>query len=299
VRIVRSSQGSADSVRACSPGEATTGPAGLAGTLPTMRSDLLRPRALLGHLLVLTVAAACVALGLWQLDRLGQVRDHNARLAERMEADPVDLGALATAGEVDGDPLEFRRVEVTGTFRPEEEVLQRGQQDPRGQQGFHLLTPLDLGDGTTVLVRRGWVPTGLDTPPVTEAAPPAGEVTIRGLLERAVPQPGFGPQDPPDGQLARVFHPDTDRLDRQVTGDLLPVVVRFEEGPSTDGEFPVLLERPVLDEANHRSYAVQWFTFAALALVTYGAWLARRPRRPDDHPPVEGPRAPTRPGALT
>jgi surfeit locus 1 family protein len=265
-----------------------------------MRSDLLRPRALLGHLLVLTVAAACVALGLWQLDRLGQVRDHNARLAERMASAPVDLGALAAAGDLDDAALEFRAAEVTGTFRPEEEVLQRGQQDPRGQQGFHLLTPLDLGDGTAVLVRRGWVPTGLDTPPVAEAAPPSGEVTVTGLLERSVPQPGFGPQDPSDGHLERVFHPDTDRLDGQVSGDLLPVVLRLDaDTVAADGGLPVPLERPVLDEANHRSYAVQWFTFAALALVTYGAWLTRQPRRADDHPPVEGPRAPTRPGALT
>jgi cytochrome oxidase assembly protein ShyY1 len=220
-------------------GPSATGPQPAAGTLRSMRSDLLRPRALLGHLLVLAVAATCVALGFWQLDRLGQVRDHNARLAERMEADPVDLGALVTAGDLDAAELEFRTAEVTGTFRPEEEVLQRGQQDPRGQQGFHVLTPLDLGDGTAVLVRRGWVPTGLDTPPVAEAAPPAGEVTVTGLLERSVPQPGFGPQDAPDGRLERVFHPDTDRLDRQVSGDLLPVVLRLDADTiGTDGRVP-------------------------------------------------------------
>jgi surfeit locus 1 family protein len=265
-----------------------------------MRSDLLRPRALLGHLLVLTVAVTCVALGSWQLDRRGQVRDHNARLAERLDADPVDLAALAATGDVDDEVLEFRRAEVTGVFRPDEEVLQRGQQDPRGQQGYHVLTPFELEDGSVVLVRRGWVPTGLDTPPVAEAAPPGGEVTVTGVLERPVSQPGFGPQDPPDGHLERVFHPDTERLDRQVTGDLLPIVLRAEgPPPAADAEFPILLERPVLDEANHRSYAVQWFTFAALALVTYGVWLVRRPRRSDDDPSVEGPRAPTRPGALT
>jgi surfeit locus 1 family protein len=272
-----------------------------AGTLPPMRSDLLRPRALLGHLLVLTVATACVALGFWQLDRLGQVREHNERLASRLEAEPADLGALAATGAVDDAELEFRRAEATGTYRPDEEVLQRGQQDPRGQQGYHLLTPLELGDGAVVLVRRGWVPTGLDTPPVAPAAPPGGEVTVAGLLERPVSQPGFGPQDPEEGRLERVFHPDTTRLDRQVEGDLLPIVLRLEEQqPAVEGEFPVLLGRPVLDEANHRSYAVQWFTFAALALVTYAAWLLRGPRRRDDHPPAEGERAPApRPGALT
>jgi surfeit locus 1 family protein len=275
---------------------------GATGTLRPMRSDLLRPRALLGHLLVLTVATACVALGLWQLDRLGQVREQNERLATRLAAEPVDLATLAAAGDLDDAELEFRRAEVTGTYRPDQEVLQRGQQDPRGQQGYHLLTPLELDGGVTVLVRRGWVPTGLDTPPVEPAAPPEGQVTVSGLLERPVSQPGFGPQDPPDGHLERVFHPDTVRLDRQIDGDLLPIVLRLEEQqPAMEGEFPVLLGQPALDEANHRSYAVQWFTFAVLALGTYAAWLfSRNRRRDDDHPTTAGDHAPApRPGALT
>jgi surfeit locus 1 family protein len=277
------------------------GAGGPGGTLAPMPSHLLRPRALLGHLLVLAVATTCVALGLWQLDRLGQVQERNERLETRLEADPVDLAALAAAGPLDEVALEFRRAEATGTYRPAQEVLQRGQQDPRGQQGFHLLTPLELADGSVVLVRRGWVPTGLDTPPVEPAAPPSGEVTVTGLLERPVPQPGFGPQDPAEGRLERVFHPDTSRLDRQVDGDLLPIVLRLEEQrPSLDGEFPVVLDRPVLDEANHRSYAVQWFTFAALAVVTYAAWLFRDRRRTADPSPPAGDDAPApRPGALT
>jgi surfeit locus 1 family protein len=266
-----------------------------------MRSDLLRPRALLGHLLVLAVTVACAALGLWQLDRLGQVREQNDRLATRLEAEPVDLADLAATGEVDDAELEFRRAEVTGTFRPDQEVLQRGQQDPRGQQGYHLLTPLELEDDRVVLVRRGWVPTGLDTPPVAPAAPPEGEVSVQGMLERPVPQPGFGPQDPAEGHLERVFHPDTARLDGQIDGDLLPIVLRLEEQrPAVEGEFPVLLGRLELDEGNHLSYAVQWFTFGLLALVTYGAWLSTRSRHRDDQPPAEGERTPApRPGALT
>jgi surfeit locus 1 family protein len=265
-----------------------------------MPPGLLRPRALLGHLLVLTVAAACVALGLWQLDRLGQVREHNTRLADRLEAEPVDLDALATSGPLDDAALEFRRAEATGRYRPAEEVLQRGQQDPRGQQGYHLLTPLELATGEVVLVRRGWVPTGLDTPPVAEAAPPDTEVTVTGVLERPVSQPGFGPQDPREGRLDRVFHPDTERLDRQVAGELLPIVLRLEmQQPAGPGDLPVPLERPVLDEANHRSYAVQWFTFAALAVVTYGVWLVRRPARHDGDPRDDLPARAPRPGALT
>jgi surfeit locus 1 family protein len=253
-----------------------------------MSSDLLRPRALLRHLLVLAVAVTCVSLGMWQLDRLGEVRASNALLEARMaapEADLADLlaeaglyaGGLA-AGGLDADAIEsltFRRVRVSGTYLADEEVLQRNREH-RGQTGFHVLTPLDLGDGRTLLVRRGWVPADLDTPPVAEAAPPDGPVTLTGILERSIDQPGFGPRDLDDGVLERVFHADTSRLDAQMSGDLLPVVLRLVD--DAQDTLPRGLDEPVLDEANHRSYAVQWFTFAALAVVTYGAWLWSRRR---------------------
>ena len=254
-----------------------------------MRS-LFRPTAVLSHLLVVAVVVTCVWLGQWQLQRLGEVRASNDLLATRLEADPVDLAALAAPGAdtVDEAALEFRRVEVAGVFRPDEEVLQRGQQH-LGQQGFDLLTPLELTDGGVVLVRRGWVPLHLSEPPVTEAAPAPGTVTITGILERPVEQPGFGPTDPDDGVLARVFNTDTRRLDRQVEGDLFPMVLRMEATePVPAGQLPAPTAPPSLDEANHLSYAVQWHAFAVLALVTYGAWLWTRHRRltrrdGDDH----------------
>src|SRR6056297_2048211 len=193
-----------------------------------MLADLLRPRALISHLLVLIVAGACVAAGLWQLDRLGTLRAENARVAQQLTEPPADLTTLADAAgdpAVDQQALEYRRVTVTGRYRLDEEVLQRGQQY-RNEAGFDVLTPLELDAGGVVLVRRGWVPLAYDQPPVAEAAPPSGRVTVTGVLERPVAQPSFGARDPDEGQLDRVFHTDTARLDRQVAGTLFPMVLR-------------------------------------------------------------------------
>jgi surfeit locus 1 family protein len=254
--------------------------------------DLLRPAAIVSHLLVLTVVVACVALGQWQVDRLQFVREQNARAVQRMAEPPVDLAALmdpAASDAVDDAALEFRRVEVTGTYRPDEEVLQRNRQY-RNQTGFHVLTPLELPNGAVVLVRRGWVPASLDQPPVAQAAPPPGDVTVIGLLERPVPQPSFGPQDPDEGRLERVFHTDTTRLDRQVTGELFPMILRIDaelDNPTED-QLPFPAGPPELDEGSHLSYAVQWHIFAVLALVTYVAWWWRRLARSDGDGPDGG-----------
>ena len=243
---------------------------------------LTRPRALLGHVLVAAVVAVLVGFGQWQLERLDQVRSVNARLEERAAAAPVDLQRLLA--ELGDDPaaLEFRRVSVTGTFRPDEEVVQRNRIQ-RGLQGLDVLTPLDLGDGTTLLVRRGWVPRELDTPPVTAAPPPAGTVTVTGILERSVDQPSFGARDPDEGRLERVFHPDTSRLDRQMTGALLPVVLRMDALPgATATTLPAAPDAPGLDEGSHLSYAAQWHLFALLALGAYAFWWRARLRRGAD-----------------
>lgn len=249
-----------------------------------MMRELLRPKAIVSHVLVLVVAVTCVVLGQWQLDRLATVREANALAEGRLEAPPADLAALADptqADEIDEAGLEYLRVEVRGTYRPDEEVLQRNR-SYQNRSGFHVLTPLELTDGGVVLVRRGWVPSQLDEPPVAEAAPPAGEVTVSGVLERPVEQPWFGARDPDDGQLERVFHTDTSRLDRQVDGELFPMVLRIDtvaEGTATQDDLPVSAGPPVLDERNHFSYAMQWHLFGLLALVTYVAWLGTRRRR--------------------
>lgn len=254
-----------------------------------MLRELLGPRLILSHLLVLVVAAGCVAAGLWQWDRLQQVRDHNALTEQRMAAEPLELEDLVD-GRLDTEALEYRRVEASGTFRPGEEVVQRNRSH-QGNQGLHVLTPLELEDGTPVLVLRGWVPLGLDEPPLEQASPPPGRVAVTGLLEPSVPQPTFGARDPEEGTLEQVFHADTERLDRQVEGELFPMVLRMQEPPPGDGQLPLRVGDPELDEANHLSYAVQWFSFALLALVTYAVWLVRRLRRAGpDEPRADGPR---------
>ena len=243
---------------------------------------LTRPRALLWHALVIVVVGVLIGFGQWQLDRLGQVRTVNERLAQRVAAEPVDVRELVDDVGLDPAALEFRRVSVTGVFRPDEEVVQRNRLQ-RGLQGFDVLTPLDLGDGVTLLVRRGWVPTTMDTPPVVQAPPPPGTVTITGILERSVDQPTFGARDPEDGVLARVFHPDTARLDRQMSGALLPVVLRMDALPgSTATTLPAAPEPPGLDEGSHLSYAAQWHLFAVLAVGAYVFWWRSRLRRGSD-----------------
>lgn len=238
------------------------------------------------HVVVLAVVLGLVRLGTWQLSRHAEATERVAAQQEQLAADPVPVGDLLDGLGLDDTDrlaaLEFRRVTATGTYLPAEEVLQRGRSH-QGRAGFHVLTPLALEQGGTVLVRRGWVPFDNDLrPPVPAAAPPEGTVTVEGYLERSIPQP-TGPiaqRDPEEGELDIVFNADLARLGPQLTGELLPMLVHLEmQTPPTAGELPVPAPRPPLDRGPHLSYAIQWFSFALIGAGMYAVWLRRRATR--------------------
>lgn len=237
--------------------------------------------------MVAVLVAALIGLGIWQLQRWDEVAAENDRIDTRIAAAPVPLEELAA--DATPDQLEYRRVTVTGRYRPDEEVLQRSRAH-RGQNGWHVLTPLVTGPDRAVLVRRGWVPYDLDEPPVGPAAPPDDEVEVTGFLQRSDEQPGFGPSDPRTGRLERVFHADVGRLQRQVDAELWPMVLQLQSQSPPQGELPIPAPAPELDETRHWSYALQWFGFAVVLAVGYGVVIRRRLH--DDDASTE-PSAPT------
>ena len=249
-------------------------------------SDLLTPRRVAQHLLVLLVVLGLARLGVWQLDRLAEVRERNAAQAARFLEAPEPVGELLeglTLADTDAlATLEFRPATAVGTFRPEDEVLQRGRSNA-GRAGFDVLTPLDLTTGGTVLVRRGWVPFDNDLrPPVGAATPPQTVVRITGFVTRSIPQPtgAIAQRDPDEGELDIVFNADLDRLGPQLAsagGDVLPMLLHLEsQVPEQVAALPVPQPRPEQDEGTHLSYALQWFAFALTAIGFYVVLLRRR-----------------------
>ena len=239
---------------------------------------LLQPRWLVAHAIILAVLITFPQLGLWQLDRYDEEQTRQQRLTVRLEQAPVALDVALAAG----DP-EFTPVTVTGAYVPDETVHHRNRAY-EGRNGFDVLTPLDLGDGRLVLVRRGWVPpttaTGNEPQPVSAVG---GAVTVTGWLERSGEQPGFGPTDPDEGDLDVVFNADVARLDEQIDGDLVPMILHLSsQEPPQAGDLPLPQPAPEFDAGSNLSYAVQWFTFTAIAAVGYGIVLWRRVRGMDD-----------------
>jgi surfeit locus 1 family protein len=230
-------------------------------------------------LLALVVAAVCIRLGFWQLDRLADRQALNAELAASLAEEPVRLPGAA--GSVRGAPQDFlyRRATVRGRFLPERTVLLRGRFHA-GQPGVHVVTPMELAGGEILLVNRGWVPAPDGATVDSVPAPTPGETTVSGTLE-AVPHTGDGgrPSPPEAGPgTGGTFQ----RLDLETLAAhlprLLPLYLQQAAVGEADG-LPRPVPPPELSDGPHLGYAIQWFSFAAIALIGLAVVLLRR-RRP-------------------
>lgn len=242
-----------------------------------MYEFLRQPRWVLLATLVGVIALLFMNLGFWQLGRLEDRRLDNSIQVERRAAEPVDLQlavALDDQPEVAGPAHEGRPLTASGTYDPAEEVLLRSR-TYQGEAGFHVITPLRLDDNSAVLVNRGWIPLTLgEVPLVGTGASPSGVVQVTGYATASSSRPRFGPTDLP-GDLDVFARADVDRIAQQVPYDLYPVVLVAQ----SETEVPIPVEPDPLDEGPHLAYAIQWFAFAAISIVGYGALIRSTARR--------------------
>lgn len=250
-----------------------TGSATVAGRLGSYRF-VLRPKWLIGHLIVVATAVAFVNLGFWQLRRLDEKQNRNRVIDQQMHRPTTPLDTLIGPTVAVDDPrietIVNRRTRVSGRYDPAAEVLVRSR-SLNGQAGYHVLTPLIEHGDLAVLVNRGWVPG-----PDSERAAPSGTVVVTGLVLATQRRGSIGPTDPPSGVLREMARSDVERVRRQYQGDLYPIIIQAESTePAPSLDLPILLPPPAQDEGNHLSYALQWFSFTAIAILGWMALLRR------------------------
>lgn len=242
--------------------------------LPTPSAPPVRLRTLLGLLIPLACAALFVRLGVWQLARHQERAAFNAGLADRLIAPPVSLDEVPR----DSAALRWRRVTVTGRFRyGREQVL--ASRASEGSPGVHLLTPfVRQGTDTAVAVIRGWVYSA-DASSVDRTQWQEGDTTLT-LSGYLIPLADSGATPPGDpARPLRSVH--RAALASRIGVPVLPfqLVMTSDSAPRATG-VPKRLPLPIIDAGPHRSYAAQWFSFAAIA-VAGGVLLFRRNRAAD------------------
>lgn len=255
----------------------------------------LTPRWLASHVFVALLIVAFIAAGFWQIERLSQRQETNTRVMDRLDT-VVTLDDAVAATDGTADELDFRRVQLTGQYANDREIL-IANRSREGVAGFWMWTVFEAIDGTEIVVNRGFVPRAniLELPSAATASRiggESGELIVQGLLR-------LGDLDArlsEDGnQLTR---PDAEQAKELLGVDSsLPddIYLQLEvQEPARASDLPINVPLPDLSEGPHRSYAFQWFTFATIGIVGYALTLRRISRGDQGRGdvPIENPAEP-------
>src|SRR6218665_1084768 len=128
----------------------------------TQPRRLSRPMPWTLAVLMLALAATCVWLGKWQMQRLAEKEALVAAVDARLDAAPIPVPPTGDWPGLDLEALNFQPVSLTGSFRYSQTVtvftsLLNGK-GPAAGPGFWVVTPFELADGGTVFVNRGFIP---------------------------------------------------------------------------------------------------------------------------------------------
>lgn len=229
-------------------------------------------RILVFSVLAVAAAALFVRLGFWQLARLRERQTRAHQMAQQLRAPQVPLD------EVPGDTAaaHYRPVTVSGQFDYDHELVLTSRTHD-GSPGVELLTPLrEAGSGRAVLVNRGWV-YAPDGGTVDRARWREGDsVRLTGYVELYVPEAARASTTNDQRIVRRVS---LREIAPKVPYALAPFYVVAVGDTTAVPTHPVRRALPGLDEGPHRSYAIQWFSFAAIALGGAVAVVRRERRR--------------------
>jgi len=185
------------------------------------------------------LVVVCLLLSHWQLTRVRRPIDGYAG-----EPAAVPLDTLVPAGARVPHSAQARLVTLTGHYLAAGQRVLPGHQVSGAGVASWVVTPLQLPDGSTVAVVRGFVV----TPSATLTAVPTGTVAITGRIQGG--DPGVAVHATRSGYVVRTAQSPPDPLSLQ------PV-------PTS----PPGNTAPVVFHLQNAIYVVQWFVLAVVMVV--------------------------------
>jgi surfeit locus 1 family protein len=215
-----------------------------------------RPQRLLLPILFVTLAVLILlGLGTWQVYRLRWKEGILAEIAAAEQHPPAPLT---------DHPPEYGRISVTGHFRFDK-ALNLGvdvRDTTRGSvMGHYELVPLERDNGPAVLVNRGWVPE------TAKPNDPTGSVTVTGYVRPGDHPSWFTPADDFANREVYVLDPPAIAAALGI-GPVEPFSLTVL-GLVPDGVYPVPAADFPRPPNNHLSYAITWYSLAAILVVMF------------------------------
>lgn len=243
---------------------------------------LLRPGWIALILLVGVFSTLCFTLlAPWQFSRHTETQARNTAIKQSLHASSRPLSEVLPPGRAPGPQAEWKRVNFSGHYLPDDEVL-AWQRTVLGQPAFEVLTPFRLDNGRTLLVNRGYIRPVQSTRAPDYPAPPTGHVTLTARVRL----------NEHDAEHRGMFRHDghlwTYAINSETVQQRIGVELRSGSFSLVGGQPGALepLPLPQLDSGPYLSYALQWIIFgtmaplAAVYLVVSEARSSTSPQRP-------------------
>ena len=242
------------------------------------------------HVLIwLILIPSFIGLGMWQRSRYHERKAENAVIKTAMNAPPVPIEDADAIGAAVPQKDRWKQLTLVGTFDPAHQFLARNHQE-NGNPGFWVITPMTLGDGTSVLVNRGWIPTASSSDqqsPVIPAAP-AGKVAVTGRLQQSETKGNTGIRDVtaglPTGQISLVNTASlAAKTGLQLRGGYAEVITSkpADTAANPSGVQITPVDAPSLDEGPYLSYWFQWWLFCVIAVGGWATIIRREAQHRD------------------
>jgi surfeit locus 1 family protein len=239
------------------------------------RDGLLWP-----SLFVFAAFIVLIGLGSWQLERKAWKEGLIAMLDQRLAAPPVALPARERWASLDPAQDEFRRVSVRVQFLGGREgrVYTSGsglREDIKGP-GYFAFAPARLGDGSVVVVNRGYVSNPLPNASLRPIGLREGAVDIIGVMRWPEPPGWFVTAHDAAADLWFV------RDQRAMAaaygwGSVAPFYID-QEAPVPEGSVPRPAPLKVNLRNEHLQYAMIWYGLAIVLVVSFAFLVVGRRR---------------------
>ncbi len=204
-------------------------------------------------------AAVLISLGVWQVQRLAWKEAVLADIEARIAADPVDLPAKP-------DPVNDRYlpVKVSGVLAgPELHVLVSQKQVGAG---YRIIQPFEV-QGRRIMVDRGFVTADKIDKPRAQT-----HETLIGNLHWPDETDGYTPE--PDLSKNIWFARDVPKMARALKTEQVLLVVASQKSETDPSLTPLPVDTSGIPN-DHLSYAITWFSLAAIWLAMTGYFLWR------------------------
>jgi cytochrome oxidase assembly protein ShyY1 len=223
--------------------------------------------------LMVFIAAGCVAAGTWQISRYEQTARINRTLTANAHAAAVPLSTLRVplvgAGPAPSrDAIRYRTVTVSGTYVAGTQEFVPDQ-SVGGRAGFSVVNPLQTADGVLMVVRGFVAGDAESTRPPAVPLPPTRVQQVVGRLQT----PATTSDDAQELSQDEISTVNPTEQARRLGTPVVNAYLNLSGRQSSNAGLTVLpapdLSNPAggAVEPQHLAYIVQWYLFALLALA--------------------------------